>query len=252
MSLWAVDSAPVELRPNSTEDDLQTVIRAVYKQVLGNAHLMECDRLTSAESLLRNGDITVKGFVNLVAKSELYRSRFFESSSPYRFIELNSKHLLGRAPADQSEISAHVITYNEQGYDTEIDSYLDSNEYNSNFGENTVPYPRTTRSQLGTKNVGFNRMFALYRGDATSDASNQAKLTADIAANLGTKIKAAASGSGAYSNTGKRFRIQAVKGTGSRMKLSNVTYEVGYSQLSQNIQYINKSGGKILSITEVA
>ena len=36
MSLWAVDTTPVELRSNSTEDDLQTVIRAVYKQVLGS------------------------------------------------------------------------------------------------------------------------------------------------------------------------------------------------------------------------
>ena len=33
MSLWAVESTPVEMRPNATEDDLQTVIRAVYKQV---------------------------------------------------------------------------------------------------------------------------------------------------------------------------------------------------------------------------
>ena len=251
MSLWAVESTPLELRPNATEDDLQTVIRAVYKQVLGNAHLMECDRLTSGESLLRNGDISVKGFVNIVAKSDLYRSLFFESSSAYRFIELNSKHLLGRAPADQPEISEHVITYNEQGYDAEIDSYLDSNEYHTNFGENTVPYSRTTRSQLGTKNVGFNRMFALYRGDATSDASNQAKLITDVAANMGTKIKAPVSGSGAYSNTGKRFRISAVKGSGARMKVSNVTYEVGYSQLSQNIQCITKNGGRILSISEV-
>ena len=45
MSLWVETTAPVELRPNFTEDDLQTVIRAVYKQVLGNAHLLEGDRL---------------------------------------------------------------------------------------------------------------------------------------------------------------------------------------------------------------
>ena len=30
------------------------------KLVLGNAHMMEIQRLTSAESLLRNGDITVR------------------------------------------------------------------------------------------------------------------------------------------------------------------------------------------------
>lgn len=56
-------SDPVELRSNATEDDLQVVIRAAYRQVLGNAHLMESQRLTSAESLLRNGDITIRDFV---------------------------------------------------------------------------------------------------------------------------------------------------------------------------------------------
>lgn len=188
------DTDPVQLWPGRSDEEASTVIKAVYRQVLGNAYVMESERLSVPESQLKRGEISVREFVRQV----------------------------------------------------------DSNEYNSNFGENTVPYARTTRSQLGTKNVGFNRMFALYRGDATSDASTQAKLIADVAANLGTKIKAAASGSGAYSNTGKRFRILAVKGAGARMKVSNVTYEVGYSQLSQNIQYINKSGGKILSITEVA
>jgi phycoerythrin-associated linker protein len=33
--------AQVELRPNTSNEDIQAVIRAVYKQVLGNAHLME-------------------------------------------------------------------------------------------------------------------------------------------------------------------------------------------------------------------
>ncbi|MEG3898504.1 MULTISPECIES: hypothetical protein [unclassified Microcoleus] len=51
----------------------------------------------------------------------------------------------------------------------------------------------------------------------------------DVAANCGTKIKASASGSGAYSNTDKRFRISALKGRGARMKVSNVTYEMGYN-----------------------
>jgi hypothetical protein len=56
-------SDPLELRPNATEADLQVLIRAVYRQVLGNVHLMESQYLTSAESLLRNGDITVREFV---------------------------------------------------------------------------------------------------------------------------------------------------------------------------------------------
>ena len=38
----------IELWPNSSLEDVQTVIRAVYKQVLGNPHVMESERLISA------------------------------------------------------------------------------------------------------------------------------------------------------------------------------------------------------------
>ncbi|MBW4630747.1 MAG: phycobilisome rod-core linker polypeptide [Iphinoe sp. HA4291-MV1] len=254
MALWIADLDSVELRSNTSEDDLQTIIRGVYRQVLGNAHVMESQRLTSAESFLRNGDTTVREFVRAVAQSELYRSLFFETSSSYRFIELNFKHLLGRAPADQAEISEHVLIYNQQGYEAEINSYIDSDEYTQSFGENVVPYSRGNRTQTGIKNVGFNRTFALDRGYAAYDAaSKKAKLISDVGSNLPTKIKFPASGFGAYSNTGKRFRITAAKASfNPRVKQGNVTFEVGYDQMSQKIQNIHKTGGKILSITEVA
>ena len=59
MALW-VDQATIELSSNATEDDLQTVVRAVYRQVMGNFHVMESQQQTTAESQLRNGDITVR------------------------------------------------------------------------------------------------------------------------------------------------------------------------------------------------
>lgn len=245
-------SDPVELRPNATEEDLQVVIRAAYRQVLGNAHLMESQRLTSAESLLRNGDITVREFVRQVAKSELYQSLFFNTNSPYRFIELNCKHLLGRAPLEQTEISSHVQTYNGKGYAAEIDSYIDSEDYIQNFGENVVPCPRSIRSQTGIKNAGFNRMISLLGGASTSDSSNKAQLIASVASNIPQKIKLSSIGSsGASSTTGKRFRIVATKSGGAKVRTSNISYEVGYAQLSRQIQNIQKTGGKILSISEV-
>ena len=232
MALWLADTDVLELRPNFTEDDLQLVIRAVYKQVLGNAHLMETQRLVSAESLLRDGDISVKGFVRAVALSDLYRSLFFESSSPYRFVELNFKHLLGRAPQDQAEIAEHVLRYNEQGYEADISSYLDNEEYNGQFGESIVPYYRAN-TQTGLKNVTFNRNFALMRGFATDDSGKQAKLTTDLGANLATAIKAPAGKTGTYDNTGKRFKV-TVSNSGSIAQLGHLStqeYVVSYSQL---------------------
>ena len=252
MSLWLQEAPATELRPNFTEDDLQLVIRAVYKQVFGNAHLLECDRQTSAESLLRDGDITVRGFVRMVAQSDLYRSLFFDNSSQYRFIELNCKHFLGRAPLNQAEISAHVQTYNNSGYEAEIDSYIDSDEYLMAFGENIVPSPRGTSDPETVSNVGFNRIYSLYRGDATSDSGKSAQLISDLAANLPTPIVAPAQGGGTPGINKKRFRVKATKASiGSLNRVSNQTYEVGYDQLNAKIKNLHRTGAKIVSITEV-
>ncbi|AFZ34540.1 chorismate synthase [Stanieria cyanosphaera PCC 7437] len=253
MSLWITDVKPVELRNNFSNEDLEVIIRAVYKQVLGNQHLLEGERLVSAESLLRDGDITVRGFVRMVGQSELYRSLFFEKVSQYRFIELNCKHFLGRAPLNQAEISQHVQIYNEHGYEAEIDSYIDSDEYLNSFGENIVPCPRTESNQKTLQNVGFNRTFALYRGFASSDRDKKAQLITDLATNRATPIVFPSKGKGGTpGNTNKRFRIKATKASiGSLNRVSNMTYDVGYQQLNQKIKNIQRIGGKILSITEI-
>lgn len=253
MALWITASDPLELRAHATEEDLQAVIRAVYRQIFGNHYVMDSQRLTSAESLLRNGDVTVRGFVRLLANSELYQTLFFESASPYRFIELNFQHLLGRAPTDQAEVARHVQLYNAQGYAAEIDSYLDSAEYQSAFGENVVPYVRGSQTQAGLKTVDFNRTFALLRGFATTSAGKSARLISDVAANLPTKITAPVSRAGAYTNTRKRFRITVSQASyGPRVPRSTLTVEVGYNQLSAKIQNFQRAGGKILSVSQVA
>ncbi|MBL1209525.1 phycobilisome rod-core linker polypeptide [Geminocystis sp. GBBB08] len=247
-----ITNSPVELWSENNENELQLVIRAVYKQVLGNVHLMESQRLDSAESFLRNGNITVREFVRIIAQSELYQSLFFHPNSPYRFIELNYKHLLGRAPLDQAEIAEHVKIYNEQGYVAEINSYIDSEEYNSTFGENIVPYARSIKSQKGIKNVVFNRTISLLGGFASSDNSKKPQLISTIATNLPQKIKVTSSRiPKAYTNTGKKFDILVTQsGANPIVKQNNTTYTVGYSQLSRQIQNIHKIGGKIISIVE--
>ena len=254
LGLDAFEVEPLELRSNYTVDDLQTVIRGVYKQVLGNEHIMESQRLDSPEALLRNGSVNVREFVRIVAKSPLYQSLFFHSSSQNRFIELNFKHLLGRAPLDQAEIDEHVLIYREQGYDAEIDSYLDSNEYIDSFGEDIVPYPRHIMSRRGMKTESFNRTFSLLRGPATSDRDNSAKLISSLAANLATPIKAPAVGNGAAADsTSKRFRVRFSTATTNALlnHLSKREWIVDFSQLSPTFKGIHQQGGKIISVTEL-
>ncbi|MEX0271327.1 phycobilisome rod-core linker polypeptide [Leptolyngbyaceae cyanobacterium UHCC 1019] len=242
----------LELWSTSDLEDVQTVIRAVYKHVLGNPHVMESERLVTAESQLCDRSISVREFVRAVAKSDFYRSRYFESCAPYRFVELNFLHLLGRAPQDQREVSEHIVRCVAEGYDAEIDSYIDSAEYQEAFGENVVPYSRGKNSESNPKQVGYNRIFVLDRGPAQINSAVQSsQLVYTIASNSTNVIKpstATVIGSG----TEKRFKIVV---TGSkfdtRRRISTTEYIVPASKMTPQIQRINRTSGKIVSITEV-
>jgi phycocyanin-associated rod linker protein len=255
-----IDTPPVELRANWSEADVQTVINAAYRQVFGNDHVMESERLTSAESLLRRGSISVRDFIRALAQSELYRNKFFYSTPQVRFIELNYKHLLGRAPYDEAEIAAHVDLYMQKGYEAEIDSYIDSIEYQENFGESIVPHYRGFETQRGQKTVGFNRMFQLYRGYANSDRSQGKNktgcLTQELAANLATPVRTPGFGKGlASTNRGERgqlYRVrftQANSGRTPQVRRSTNEYLVTYEQLSPTLQRLNQRGGRVVNIS---
>jgi phycocyanin-associated rod linker protein len=250
----------LELRPNWSEDDVQAVITATYRQVFGNDHLMESERLVSAESLLRKGCITVRDFVRVLAQSELYQKKFFQSTPQVRFIELNYKHLLGRAPNDESEITYHVNLYIENGYEAEINSYIDSLEYQESFGDSVVPSYRTFGTQRGQRTVGFNRILQLYQGYANSDRAQgknkSAWLTQDLARNIANPVRTPMFGKGlAGSTTGTRgdlYRVRVMQGDNGRtpqIRRSMTEYLVGYDQLSPTLQRLNQRGGRVVSIS---
>lgn len=247
-----VSSTVLELWPSSSLEEIQTVIRAVYKQVLGNPHVMESERLVTAESQLCDRTITVREFVRAVAKSDFYRTRYFESCAPYRFVELNFLHLLGRAPQDQREVSEHIVRAVAEGYEAEIDSYIDSGEYQTAFGENIVPYYRGKSSGMNPKQVGYNRMFAIDRGPSQVDSAVKAsQLVYAIATNSANAIKPS-SATVIGSGTEKRFKI-VVSGSkfDSPRRLSTTEYIVSASKMTPQIQRINRTSGKIVSITEI-
>ncbi len=256
-----VNTSPVELYPNWTGADVIAVITAANRQVFGNAHLMASERLTSAESQLASGNISVREFIRALAQSDLYRQQFFSSTPQVRFIELNFKHLLGRAPQDEAEITAHVNLYVEKGYEAEINSYIDSEEYQENFGESTVPYYRGFDTHLGQKNVGFNRMFQIYRGYANSDRAQgknkSAWLAEDLARNTSNAIRTPHFGQGLVGNNsddrGKLYRVRAIQrncvGSRPQLRRSVSEYLVSYDQLSSTMQRLNQRGSRITQIS---
>lgn len=254
---FGLDSDTIfELWPTSGIDEVQAVIRAVYRQVLGNPHIMESERLVSAESQLCDRSISVREFVRAVAKSDFYRARYFESCAPYRFIELNFKHLLGRAPLDQTEISEHIRICIEQGYDAEIDSYINSDEYQVKFGENIVPYYCGASSQIGQKQVGYNRTLSLVRGRPEIDSAIKSScLVEAVATNSTSQIVPLAGGrAAAYADaTEKMFKI-VVRGAmySGRRRRSTTEYIVPGSKMTPQIQRINRTSGTIVSITEIS
>lgn len=276
------DTPPLEYVPGCSEEERETIIRAVYKQVLGNAYIMESERASVPESQFKRGELSVREFVRAIGKSDAYISRFFETCPRYRFIELNFKHFLGRAPNGYDEMKVHSAILDEGGWEAEIDSYLDSDEYQEAYGEFFVPFYRGYKSRPGQTMVEFTHMFALARGASSSDFKGSlARKTPVLNKNviqgtplaiippsggaagdgwsfrepaLGARTR---QGAGAGEN-GKVYRIE-VTGYGSpgavnrvsRFRRSNKVYLVPYDKLSQEYQRIHKQGGKIASITAV-
>lgn len=273
------ETDPIELRLNATPDEIEGVILAVYQQVLGNPHLLASDRLVIVESLLRDRKITVQEFVRQVAKSDLYKQKFFYNSFQSRTIELNIKHLLGRAPYDQTEITTHLNLYKSKGFDADIDTYIDSAEYQTYFGENVVPYYRDfVTTGVGQRSVGFTNLFQLYRGYASSDRAqltgNTPRLVKALARNTASTILppldstngsafmpalkgntpvSTFGGSKAFGK-GRLFRVEvaSISGPGyPKVRRVNKAVVIPYEELSSHMQRVQRQGGKIASIKEL-
>jgi phycocyanin-associated rod linker protein len=275
LGVSAFDSSKVELRPNWTEDDLQAVIRTAYRHVLGNDYVMQTERLTYAESQLRQGNISVREFVRAIAKSDVYKNKFLFPNSNTRFIELNYKHLLGRAPYEESEINYHLNLYNEKGYDAEIDSYIDSPEYTNNFGDNVVPYYRGFSVEPGVRTTGFTRLFRLYRGYANSDraqtegktphlirelAKNQASTIINPTGDVGGRHFAGTASDevpkkalgGSWGESGRIYRLEVagIRQPGyPQVRRSSTVFLIPYEQLLPKMQQIHRTGGRIVSVS---
>jgi phycobilisome rod-core linker protein len=156
----------------NTEDmlfptEMDTLIEAAYRQIF--FHAFKWDREPILESQLRNGQLTVRDFIRGLLLSETFRNSFYEKNSNYRFVEHCVQKVLGRDVYSEREKIAWSIVIATKGYQGFIDALLDSEEYLSNFGYNTVPYQ--LRRNLPGRTLGevpFNikspRYDGYYRG----------------------------------------------------------------------------------------
>jgi phycoerythrin-associated linker protein len=270
------ETPPVEWVSGASSEDAETVIKAVYRQVLGNAYVMESERLVVPESQFKRGELSVREFVRAVAKSDLYCSRFFTSCARYRAIELNFRHLLGRPPLDLEEMRGHSTILDTQGFEADIDSYIDSDEYQNTFGENFVPYIRGYKTEACQSMVQFTHTFQLVRGASSSSlkgdlAGKKPKLNSLTIQEKAVPVISPASSGSTFRDPGSsatrlgvgagdRGKVYRIEVTGYRAKVvnniskfrtANKVYMVPYEQLSETYQRIHLQGGVIASVTAI-
>ncbi|MBL1208178.1 phycobilisome linker polypeptide [Geminocystis sp. GBBB08] len=273
------DADIIERKPHDSDERISQIINSVYRQVLGNSYIMKAERLVNAESRFRNGQLTVREFVREIANSNLYRQRFFEPSPRYRFTELNFKHLLGRTPENQLEMRYHSDILDTLGYQADINSYIDSDEYTEAYGDNIVPYYRGYKTENNRTMLEFTHLFAILRGAASSDVGKNLQSPVIHKSVLTqTPITVIPPSGGAAGNgwafqetplssatrqgvgAGDDGKIYKVEVTGYRAnkynafpkyRRPNKVYMVPFNQLFELYQTIHKQGASVASVTPV-
>lgn len=122
--------------------EIEALIAATYRQVFNEQQMISSTRQLALESQLKSGQITVKEFIRGLLTSEVFRERNYDTNSNYRFVQMCVQRLLGREVYSDREKLAWSTVLATKGLNGFVDDLLNSEEYLSNFGENTVPYQR--------------------------------------------------------------------------------------------------------------
>lgn len=123
------------------ENSTQAVIRACYRQVFGR-DVYQGQELTAAETRLENGQITVREFIRILAKSDTFRNTYWTSLYVVKAVEYIHRRLLGRPTYGRQEMNKYFDLCSKKGFYALVDAFIDSPEYSEAFGEDTVPYER--------------------------------------------------------------------------------------------------------------
>ena len=127
---------------NDTEVSSATaIINACYQQVFGRS-VYEGQQLSEGETQLANREITVRGFVRMLAKSDVFRNTYWTPFYVVKAIEYIHRRLLGRPTYGRQEMNRYFDIASKTGLYGLVDALIDSPEYAEAFGEDKVPYER--------------------------------------------------------------------------------------------------------------
>jgi phycobilisome rod-core linker protein len=122
--------------------EMDGLISAAYRQICNEQQMLASHRQVALESQLRSSQITVKDFIRGLALSDSFRRLVYETNNNYRFAEICIQRILGRNVYSDREKIAWSIVIGTKGIVGFIDDLLNSEEYETNFGDNIVPYQR--------------------------------------------------------------------------------------------------------------
>ena len=122
--------------------EIDNLIKAAYRQIFNEQQMLASNRQTFLESQLRNGKITVRDFIRGLVLSDVFRWRNYEPNSNYRFVQMCFQRILGRDVFNEQEKYAWSIILATKGLSGFVDDLINTDEYLSNFGDDTVPYQR--------------------------------------------------------------------------------------------------------------
>ena len=124
-----------------SESSTQAVVNACYRQVFGR-EVYAGQRLSAPETKLENGEITVKEFIRILAKSDTFCKMYWTPFYVVKAIEYIHRRLLGRPTYGRQEMNKYFDIASKGGLYALVDILIDSKEYEEAFNEDTVPYER--------------------------------------------------------------------------------------------------------------
>ena len=166
----------------------------------------------------------------------------------------------------------HFNILQDKGFDAEIDSYLDSAEYQERFGEEVVPFLHGWNYSVGQQGLQFSYMLQLSRGGAGASVrgdllKTQSRLNPSVHAELPLPVVSPnAKGAGfrkvssdgvtrqgvGAGEEGRTFRVEISGFSNYRLhKRSNRVRFIPFNKLLEYQQQIHREGGRIASITPV-